>query len=171
MNLACRITGSFMIKQSGRPPIISEGGYCMKKNVFAFIAGILMVCCPPLFAASPVTDIELLRQEARTLLAVPNTRWLDIDSNNDGKTDHSMLLNRSGDKVYEEIDLNHDGIMDDLSYYKNGVIIREETDTNYDQKIDLWVFIREGIYVERYAQDKDFDGVIDFTRDYGSAKK
>jgi hypothetical protein len=130
-----------------------------------------MLCTLPLFAASPVTDIELLRKEARTLLAAANTRWLEIDSDNDGKLEHVMLLNRSGDKVYEEIDMNRDGMMDDLCYYKNGVIIREETDTNYDGKIDLWVFIREGVYVERYVQDKDFDGVIDFTREYGPGKR
>jgi hypothetical protein len=142
----------------------------MKKTVIAAIILILM-CVLPLLAASPVTDIELLRQEARSLLAINGTRWLEIDSNNDGKIDHIMLLNRPGDKVYEELDMNHDEKMDDLCYYKNGVLIREETDTNYDGKIDLWVFIREGVYVEKYAQDKDFDGVIDFTKEYGPGKR
>jgi hypothetical protein len=142
----------------------------MKKILAAAIILILM-CVLPLLAASPVTDIELLRQEARALFSKTGTRWLEIDSNNDGVIDHNMLLVRTGDKIYEEIDMNHDGIMDDLCYYKNGVIIREETDTNYDGKIDLWVFIREGIYVERYAQDKDFDGIIDITKEYGPGKR
>jgi hypothetical protein len=142
----------------------------MKKNAFS-CAVLMLLCAMPVFAASPVTDIELLRQEARKLLVVANTRWLEIDSNNDGKLDHLMLLSRVGDKVYEEIDMNLDGIMDDLCYYKKGALIREETDTNYDGKIDLWIFIREGVYVERYAQDKDFDGVIDFTREYGTGKR
>ncbi|MDR1931877.1 MAG: hypothetical protein LBQ57_03530 [Spirochaetales bacterium] len=139
----------------------------MKKTL---CAAAILLCAFPLLAASPVTDIELLRQEARALVK-NGTRWLEIDSNNDGGIDHVMLLARNGDKIYEEIDMNHDGIMDDLCYYKNGVIIREETDTNYDGKIDLWVFIREGVYVERYAQDKDFDGIIDITKEYGAAKR
>ncbi|MDR3201471.1 MAG: hypothetical protein LBT68_08415 [Spirochaetales bacterium] len=142
----------------------------MKKTIVAAVI-LILVCVLPLLAASPVIDIELLRQEARTLLVKAGMRWLEIDSNNDGKIDHSMLLSRNGDKVYEEIDMNHDDLMDDLCYYKNGVIIREETDTNYDGKIDLWVFIREGVYVERYAQDKDFDGVIDITKEYGPGKR
>ncbi|MDR1315993.1 MAG: hypothetical protein LBK13_03885 [Spirochaetales bacterium] len=142
----------------------------MKKTIpAAFILALL--CGASLFAASPVTDIELLRMEARKLLTTAQTRWLEIDSDNSGKIDHIMLLNRQGDKIYEEIDMNHDGLMDDLCYYKNGVPVREETDSNYDGRIDLWVFIREGIYVERYEQDKDFDGVIDFTRDYGPDKR
>jgi hypothetical protein len=142
----------------------------MKKTIFA-AAGLLLLCVLPLPAAAPVTDIELLRQEARSVLSKSGTRWLEVDSNNDGKIDHLMLLTRGGDKIYEEMDLNHDGIMDDLSYYSRGVIIREETDTNYDGKIDLWVFIREGIYVERYARDTDYDGVIDLTKEYGPGKK
>jgi hypothetical protein len=142
----------------------------MKKTIFA-AAGMLLLCALPLLAAAPITDIELLRQEARALFAKGNTRWLEIDSNNDGKIDHIMLLAPNGDKVYEEIDVNHDSLMDDLGYYSRGVLIREETDTNYDGKVDLWVFIREGVYVERYARDTDYDGVIDVTKEYGPGKR
>jgi hypothetical protein len=142
----------------------------MKKTLLA-AALILLRCSLPVLAAAPVTDIELLRQEARALWAKGGSRWLEIDSNNDGKIDHNMLLARNGDKIYEEIDINHDGLMDDLGYYSRGVLIREETDTNYDGKIDLWVFIREGVYVERYARDTNYDGIIDITKDYGPGKR
>jgi hypothetical protein len=141
----------------------------MKKILFA-AAGMLLLCVLPLLAAAPVIDIELLRQEARSVLVKTGTRWLEIDSNNDGKIDHLMLLARNGDKIYEEIDLNHDGVMDDLGYYSRGVLVREETDTNYDGKIDLWVFIREGVYVERYLRDTDHDGIVDVTKEYGPGK-
>jgi hypothetical protein len=147
-----------------------QGDFFMKKTITA-AAILILLCVFPLFAASPITDVELLRQEARSLLSKTGTRWLEIDTNNDGAIDHIMLLARNGDKIYEELDMNHDGIMDDLCYYKNGVLLRQETDTNYDGKIDLWVFMRNGIYVESYARDTNFDGVIDVTKEYGPAKR
>ena len=143
----------------------------MKKTVF--IAGaITLLCALPLLASSPVNDIEVLRQEARAKFStVPGTRWLEIDSNGDGKIDHRMLLNSSGEKIYEELDMNHDGIMDDLCYYSRGVLLRQEVDSNYDGKIDIWIFIKEGIYVERYMRDTNHDGVIDVIKEYGTGKK
>jgi len=142
----------------------------MKKTVCT-AAVLLLLAALPLAAASPVTDVEILRQEARGLLAKAGTRWLEIDSNGDGKIDHLMLLLRNGDKLYEEMDMNHDGRMDDLAYYSRGVLIRQETDTNFDGKIDLWVFIKDGIYVERYMRDTDYDGTIDVTKEYGRGKR
>ena len=142
----------------------------MRKTIFT-AGALILLCALPLLAASPVNDIELLRQEARAKLAVAGTRWLEIDSNGDGKIDHRMLLARNGDKIYEEMDINHDGIMDSLSYYSRGVLVREEIDTNYDGKVDLWVFIKDGIYVERYMRDTNYDGVIDVVKEYGPKKK
>ena len=141
------------------------------KKTFFFAGAIFLFCTLPLLAAAPVNDIEALRQEAHAKLVRSNTRWVEIDSNGDGKIDHRMLLTPNGDKIYEEIDLNHDGIMDDLCYYSRGVLIREEIDTNYDGKIDLWVYIKDGIYVERYLRDTDHDGVIDVIKEYGPGKK
>ena len=142
----------------------------MKKALCASVI-LFLVCALPLLAAAPVTDIDLLRQEARALLVRSNTRWVESDLNGDGKIDHLMLLTPSGDKIYEEIDTNHDGNMDTLSYYSRGVLAREEIDTNFDGKIDLWVFIKDGIYVERYMRDTDHDGVIDVTKEYGPGKR
>ena len=142
----------------------------MKKTAL-ITAVLVLLYVLPLAAAAPVNDIEALRQEARAKLSGPNTRWLEIDTNGDGKIIHRMLLLPSGDKIYEEMDINKDGIMDSLSYYSRGVLVREEIDTNFDGKVDLWVYIKDGIYVEKYMRDTDFDGVIDVTKEYGPKKK
>jgi hypothetical protein len=133
-------------------------------------AGIILLCVSQLFAAAPVTDIKILRAEARALARGRDTRWLELDTNGDDRIDHIMLLNQRGDKIYEELDYNQDGEMDDFCYYQNGVLAREETDSNYDGMIDIWLFLQRGIYVERYMRDTDFDGIIDVTKEYGQQK-
>ena len=142
----------------------------MKKAVFTIT--LILVCVLPLLANTPpVTDIELLRHEARAKLAISGSRWLELDTNGDGVIDHIMLLNRNGDKIYEEIDTNHSGKIDTLCYYHKGVLVREEIDTTGNGKIDLWVFIREGIYVEKYMRDTTGDGTIDKIKEFGPKKK
>ncbi|RKX78898.1 MAG: hypothetical protein DRP87_05015 [Spirochaetes bacterium] len=92
---------------------------------------------------------------------------LRIDRNSNGKVDYLVKINEQGKKIYEEIDFNYDGVMDDFYYYIEGVLKRREIDTNFDGKIDLWVYIDKGIYIESYEQDKDFDGEIDYKHEFG----
>ena len=142
----------------------------MKKTTA--IAGVLILLSAlPLFASSPVNDIEALRQEARAKLVTSSSRWIEIDSNGDGKIDHRMLLASNGDKIFEEIDMNHDGAMDDLCYYSRGVLLRQEVDSNFDGKVDIWIFIKDGVYIERYMRDTNHDGVVDVVKEYGPGKK
>ncbi|MCK5198831.1 MAG: hypothetical protein KAR21_10790, partial [Spirochaetales bacterium] len=60
-----------------------------------------------------------------------------------------------------------DGKMDDLYFYSNGIIVRREIDSNFDLKIDLWVYIKDGSFIEKYEQDLDFDGIIDKVKTFG----
>jgi hypothetical protein len=143
------------------------GGIPVKRTIC--VLAFLFVCFA-LAAAAPVMDIKLLRQEARALYK-SGMRWLELDMSGDGKVDHIMLLNQQGNKVYEEIDINNDGEMDDLCYYKNGALFKEEIDSNFDGMVDLWVFLKGGIYIERYMKDENFDGAIDVIKEYGAGKR
>ena len=58
-------------------------------------------------------------------------------------------------------------MMDDYYFYDDGRLIREEIDTNFDEKVDVWVYLFEGIYIEKIEQDSDFDGQIDLVQEYG----
>ncbi len=84
-----------------------------------------------------------------------------IDTNGDGAVDMLVAYDAEEKKVWEALDYNRDGELDDFYYYAAGVLIRQEVDSNYDGKIDLWCSISEGIYVESYMQDVDFDGQVD----------
>jgi len=89
------------------------------------------------------------------------------DSNHDGNIDYIVRLDDTGVKVMEALDYNHDGVMDDLYFYAEGIIIRREVDSNFDRNIDLWVYIKNGSLIEKYKQDLDFDGIIDKVKLFG----
>ena len=89
------------------------------------------------------------------------------DSDFDGTIDYVHVFNRGNERIEERLDYNHDGEMDDYYYYANDVLQRREMDTNYDTKIDVWVYLREGVYIQRYEQDVDFDGEIDKIKSFG----
>ena len=109
-----------------------------------------------------VTDIllELDKNMEGTLIE-------EYDSNNDGNIDYFIRTNSDGDKVLELMDFNHDGEMDDLYFYSDGIIVRREVDSNFDMKIDIWVYIKDGTMIEKYEQDIDFNGDIDKVKVFG----
>jgi hypothetical protein len=124
----------------------------------------------PLFGNARLTDVKKIREEAKNLSSGKKWSRIELDRNNDGKSDHIMLLDERGNKVYEELDYNFDGEMDDFCFYTGGTLLREEIDSNYDGQIDIWVYLKKGIYVERYERDTDFDGKIDIVKKYGPQK-
>ncbi len=141
---------------------------------FLRFATVLMILCSfpyGLFAASNVIDTKSVREEGRKIGVGKKTSMLDFDKNNDGKIDQVMILDSKGNKLYEELDFDFDGEMDDFCFYANGVLERELVDTNFDGKIDLWVYMKNGVYVERYERDRDYDGVIDLVKEFGKPRK
>jgi hypothetical protein len=97
--------------------------------------------------------------------------WMTDDRNEDGLVDYAVRLTDELQKDREAVDFNHDGMMDDFYFYSNEVLQRQEIDTNYDGAIDLWVFLREGVYVERYERDTSYDGYPDVVKEYGQPKE
>jgi hypothetical protein len=91
---------------------------------------------------------------------------ISSDRDNDGAVDYLLQLDGEGNKLYEELDFNYDGTMDDFYFYSDGILARREIDTNYDGEVDVWVYLHEGVYIERYERDFDFDGTIDQVKDF-----
>ena len=89
------------------------------------------------------------------------------DSNGDGKADLREKQDEDGNKIMEMIDFNHDGVMDDFYYFTDGIITLRKIDSNFDQKIDVWVYIKEGKYIEKYERDMDYDGNVDQVKVFG----
>jgi len=92
---------------------------------------------------------------------------MKFDRDFDGSIDYVVKVDEIGNKLYEELDYDYDGFMDDFYFYSTGVLIRREVDTNFDGAVDLWVYLTEGVYVERYERDTDFDGEIDLVKKFG----
>lgn len=93
--------------------------------------------------------------------------WITGDTGGNGRTDYALKLDEYGNKVAEAVDYNADGFMDDFYHYRNGSLVRQELDTNFDQRIDLWIFMENGVYVRGYHRDTNFDGTIDVRREFG----
>ncbi len=89
------------------------------------------------------------------------------DSDFDGAIDYVHVFDKDNQRIEEHLDYNKDGEMDDFYYFANDVLQRREIDTNFDKKIDVWVYLTEGIYINRYEQDTDFDGEIDKVKSFG----
>lgn len=92
---------------------------------------------------------------------------LELDRNDDGRTDYALYNDGAGALAREELDFNLDGKMDDTRYYKAGAPVREEIDSDYDGRVDIWVHILNGEYIERYERDTDGDGKPDVTKSFG----
>ena len=93
-------------------------------------------------------------------------RIIEIDRDYNGIADYAVVYDRDANLIEERLDFNNDGEMDDFYYYSNSVLQRREIDSNYDGKIDIWVYLEEGIYIQKFERDLDFDGTIDLVKDY-----
>ncbi len=96
-----------------------------------------------------------------------NRSAIYYDSDFDGAIDYVHVFNKDNQRIEEHLDYNRDGEMDDFYYFANDVLQRREIDTNFDTKVDVWVYLTEGIYINRYEQDTDFDGEIDKVKSFG----
>lgn len=126
---------------------------------------------PVLFAEEDARDlrIESLLDEFRDLKdALPA---IELDTNDDGKVDYLIKTNKENEKLMEILDFDHDGRMDDFYIYEAGVLRQRAIDSNSDAKIDIWVYLEEGVYISRYEEDTDFDGIMDIDKNYATEEK
>jgi hypothetical protein len=93
-------------------------------------------------------------------------KWEKSDLNFDGIVDYIVEFDEKGRKLSEREDSNFDGTFDTFFTYDQGKLVLEEIDSNYDGKIDLRVYM-DGVYVLKYEQETDFDGIFDKTRMFG----
>lgn len=137
----------------------------MSQFKYSLLLFLMLVIAGNLFSSDRIVDvsaiISLIGQNSK------DTFVEKFDSNNDGNIDYLVRTNIDGDKVMESIDFNFDGEMDDLYFYSEGIIVRREIDSNFDLKIDIWVYIKDGSFIEKYEQDLDFDGLIDKVKIFG----
>jgi hypothetical protein len=147
---------------------------------FVFVAGYLFSNGPNLVDTEV---LKLMHAEGIRLIDTEDTgnrgkinRWIYIkpdgglviksDTNYKNMVDYLLETDKDGNKVFEALDFNHDGKMDNFYYYKRGILERQEIDSNYDGKVDVWVYLDQGVYVARIERDTKHNGTIDYVKKY-----
>ncbi len=128
-----------------------------------YVIILFFLCTIPLIALETKEDEERIYRFEPSEYDDP---WIKVDMNGDGKVDHVLLIDDVGDRIEEAMDFNKDGLMDVFYYYHKGALKFQHIDSNYDQKIDVWITLKEGIYIQKYIIDTDFDGKPDIEKDY-----
>ncbi len=84
----------------------------------------------------------------------------EIDINHDGKIDVVRVYDGDEEVTEEHTDLDFDGLVDEVAFYKQGLLVRKEIDLNYDGAADIKrYYSKKGI--QRIEADRDGDGKID----------
>jgi hypothetical protein len=90
-----------------------------------------------------------------------------IDTSGDGQVDYILIESSDGKKLFEIMDYDRNGVMDDFCVYEKGILVRRIIDSNSDGMLDVWIYIKDGSYIEEYQRDSDFDGSIDLIKQFG----
>ena len=86
--------------------------------------------------------------------------------NFDGKFDVERFYEADGVRVaHERHDFDFDGRLDQLSFYREGELVRKELDTNFDNTIDTWLWCSGG-WVVKAERDRQRDGRADVWESY-----
>lgn len=134
------------------------------------VLGVLIVC-PAVIGAADDSEFPDRRPLASWQRFDPDEygdEWLTLDRNADGAIDYAVMVDDRGHKLREVMDFNHDGSMDNFYVYSNNVLQRQEIDTNANQQIDVWIYLRRGVYIRMWERDRTHNGVIDERVVYGS---
>jgi hypothetical protein len=134
----------------------------------AAIIVILALCAAGILFASPGNSVDSNsdgKADQWYEVSAGRIEKVSMDRNFDTVIDYNVEYDLGHLKVYEEMDFNHDGQMDDFYYFEDGKLIRQEIDTNFDGDVDVWVYL-DGMYILKYEMDSDYDGNIDLVKDY-----
>jgi hypothetical protein len=138
------------------------------QNMKAAIILLISFCAGSILFASPGNAVDSNsdgRADQWYEVSAGRIEKISMDRNFDTVIDYNVEYGLGHKKLYEELDFNHDGQMDDFYYYEEGKLIRQEIDSNFDGAVDVWVYL-DGMYILKYEMDSDYDGNIDLTRDY-----
>ncbi len=83
-----------------------------------------------------------------------------LDLNFDGRVDNYLYFDDAGNLRRRESDFDRDGVIDEIGYYRGGVVTQKHRETNLDGKLDTWDTYVNGRLTER-LRDTNRDGKVD----------
>lgn len=89
-----------------------------------------------------------------------------IDLNHDGKIDDWRFYNDEGQISKEELDFDFDGKVDETRYYTAGVVTEKAMGYKFDEKPEVWKFYDNKGFLIRMEADQDGDEAVDFWEYY-----
>jgi hypothetical protein len=98
-------------------------------------------------------DIFIVREGAREACRA-------VDLNFDGVIDSYAYNDESGRLRRREFDYDRDGQIDEITRYRNGVLLEKDQSTSLARRLDTWDFYQNGVLI-RTERDSNGDGVID----------
>jgi hypothetical protein len=91
---------------------------------------------------------------------------VERDVNFDGKADMYVYPNSKGEPLEEELDLDVDGVIDVVNFYRGGVLSRKEVSPDFSGKFTVVKFYKVDGMLERLEQDSNGDGKVDWWEYY-----
>lgn len=85
----------------------------------------------------------------------------EIDLNHDGHADVIRTYGEAGQLATEEVDLDFDGKIDEISQYQQGRLITRTMDLNNDHVPDVFKYYTAQGQLERIESDRNGDGKVD----------
>ena len=142
----------------------------MKFLAYVFsLTGLLLVATVPLAADEPTKlgDRKVDTPSLPVAVSDYDDTWKKTDSDNSGQIDYAVKYDEKGRIIYEVFSHFQNGFMDVFRFYEDGVPVREEIDSTGNHRIDLWVYLYQGIYISRWERSSNHDGVIDKIKVFG----
>jgi hypothetical protein len=93
----------------------------------------------------------------------------EVDLNFDGRKDVFHYFDERGQRVRLEDDLDFDGRIDQITFYRGGGVSRRELDTNFDNRFDTWEYFENG-RIARTERDTNADRRVDYWERYADGR-
>jgi hypothetical protein len=85
----------------------------------------------------------------------------EVDVNWDGKVDVWKYYDEKEQLSKEALDLDFDGHIDQVTFFKDGQVEHKERDLDYNGKPDLWIYYEKG-QIARKERDTKGSGKVDY---------
>lgn len=105
-------------------------------------------------------DVSIVRRGGREVCRA-------VDLNLDGIVDRWTYFDASGNPRRQESDYDRDGRIDEIAYFRDGVIVERHRATTLHNRLDTWQLYEKG-ELARIERDANGDGVVDQWWEYGS---